>query len=206
MNKTTDDYFIVLIPTRDGKAFIDMVDLLEKVGYALGRETLIVNCDGTTYWDARNNCIEKLRKALRIYGISTVKGTAKILWCDSDLLIDEPLDKLVGYFMDSDKTGIPFAANYKTTFPGGVVNTVMLPTGDGNYKTLTDSELDVLKYGVNRTGMVAGLGFYYGFVPLDYQYHVYPPYKTEDICFYIDNKVEFRLVPIKLLHNKNVMI
>ena len=202
------DYLVILIPSRDGRAFVDTVAALCLAAASLKKEPLIVCCDGLTYWDARNNVIAKLARHLKNFNIKH-ENIIRALWVDNDILIQESVDMLTMHIVWADTNDCNIVANYKTTWgPGQVANTIMFSNqdGTGTYRNVTDEELEGLSDRTPQIGMVGGLGFYYGNVPLDYEYRIYPPYMTEDICFYCDNKVYLTYLPIKLLHSKQVFL
>ena len=204
--KTTDDFFIILCPSRDGKMFADTVHILECVARRMGKESMVICSDGLTFWDARNNVIQKFKKACRIYGIQ-ITTPIRALWIDNDILIDESIDDLYNILGSSDAGGLNIIANYKTTWTdGNVANTIMFPLNDGTYRTATDAELKDLCKQYPPPKIVGGLGFYYGDVPTGYKYGIREPYQTEDIPFFLDAVRNIQYVPIKLLHNKNVML
>lgn len=54
---------------------------------------------------------------------------------------------------------------------------------------------------------MAGLGFYYGDIPLDYVFHEGIPYTGEDLNFFHDNKsLEPRLAPLYVEHIKQAVL
>jgi hypothetical protein len=51
---------------------------------------------------------------------------------------------------------------------------------------------------------LAGLGFYYGDIPLQYEFHEGNPYTGEDLNFFHDNALHIRLAPLYLEHLKSM--
>ena len=203
------DYLVILIPSRDGRAFVDTVAALCLAAASLKKEPLIVCCDGLTYWDARNNVMLKLRRTLKDFNIEVEGGDIRGIWCDNDILIQESVASLAMEMRAADIRGANILGNYKTTWGAGrLANTIMFPNSDGTYRNATDSELDeiLLPDGHIPKGMVGGLGFYYGRIPFDYEYHIEGIYKTEDIVFFLNNDIRPEYVPIKLLHSKQVFL
>jgi len=81
-----------------------------------------------------------------------------------------------------------------------IIKKVPLPNSGIRTEMLTQTELEKIKP-YDEVGL-AGLGFYYGDIPLTYAFHEGNPHIGEDLNFFHDNDLHVRLAPLYLEHLK----
>jgi hypothetical protein len=200
----TED-FVVMSMSRYGEGITKTFRSLLETAQLLGRNYRAIDISG-------NGGIPQLRTELfktarRELGVNTVRG----LMFDSDIYFNQP-DVLADYIMAADASGFDLAADYPhlreqvtscmelehTTYyrekKPGLAGT-LVPYSDEEYDALPDlAEVSD-----------AGLGFFYGTLPLDYRFHAAA--NGEDINFFLDNEIHPHLMKkLRLGHLKPVLV
>jgi hypothetical protein len=215
------DFFIVLIPSRTRKFFINTAFILSGINEDLGKLLLVMTSGAPTFEGSRTACLVQLKDELDSKGIEH-GPTVRALCIDDDILIDEPIGRVSEIIRKADELGANIVANYRIPWKGQyIVNAIGIADGNGNPHFATNEQLAALKnFDRLPAGSHSGLGFYYGDVPLDYKYHYDHATEeqianaksfsemphAEDVNFYYDNKILLSYVDIRLRHEKNLLL
>lgn len=199
-----DDLFITLIPSNSRKADIYTIKKLTYLANLLGKIdlTLIVNKQGVSR--ARTELLIQLKEKLKELGVKH-NGYVKALWFDDDIVMDLAVDlKLIlSSIKSANENDYNLIANYKYPYDEQLRN-VLFHKAEKGYIPYTDAELEVMPNLAELKDSVAGLGFYYGYTPLNYSFH--DDRIGEDINFFEENNIDLRLLKIKLFHEKKVYV
>ncbi|MEM3264680.1 MAG: hypothetical protein QXH07_01870, partial [Thermoplasmata archaeon] len=131
----------------------------------------------------------------------------RMLWIDSDIMLKNPMQfsEVIKYAYEKDYN---IVGNYHNIHGDKVTNTIY-KRGKTDYMwdSLTDSDIEKLCKDQNTDYPIiegAGLGFYYGRVPIDYKFH--QDKQGEDFWFYTDcDFYQFRLASkLELAHWKEI--
>jgi hypothetical protein len=203
-----EDFFIILLPSKSDKMFIATAFTLACLPDELGKLPLVAKSGAPTYDGARNGCVQKLKEVLEKHNIGH-GPVVRALWMDDDMLIDEPLGRVVEAIKKAEELHANIVANYKIIWTGQkIINALGLAStidGKGDAYFATDEQLEKLKnFEKLPPGSHCGLGFYYGDLPLDYKFHY--DTKAEDVHFFQENKIELTYVDLLLRHDKHVLI
>lgn len=203
-----DDFFFLLIATGSGNGDIITNMQLAQLPNLMGKQLMPIISYGKGIPASRTALLKNLKNFLDENKIEH-KGKARVLMWDDDLIMDRKYDlkELAETFIKADKEGWNLIGNYKVfneQAPGGVTNVMMHTNGDMAKCFYTQEEIDKLKTFDVLKDTACGLGFYYGEVDLDYEYHY--DHVPEDVGFFVDNKQELRFVKIKLGHKKTTII
>ena len=185
----------VLIPTVNGSADVSTIHVLDTVIRGLNREPVFITSMGNKgISNTRTWLFESVKRLLEANGFKDKVARGFII--DSDIcLLGPDSQKVFNYVLEADAQKRNFVIPYN--FPSGQIsvfkenenkNLIMLDKGDA----LPDYT------------KCAGLGFYYGDIPLDYVFHN-DVNAGEDVYFFLDNfKLEQNKVikDIRLLHKK----
>lgn len=161
---------------------------------AVGRRGHYVQNGGFGYAKARTNLF---KSAYKIYKTNVVRG---FLLDDDIRFVDQPA--LEHVIQTADKNSWNVVAPYRTkTGRFSIIKTIPPRPSGTTTEMLTEAELAEIKpYSEIE---MAGLGFYYGDIPLDYEFREGNPYTGEDLNFFHDNKqLHPRLAPLFLEHLK----
>lgn len=203
-NLSLDDLFITLIPSNSRKADIYTIKKLTYLANLMGKIdlTLIVNKQGVSR--ARTELLTQLKQKLKELNVKHT-GFVKALWFDDDIIMDLSTDMklLVNSIIEADKNDYNLTANYKYPFDEQLRN-VIFHKAEKGYTPYSDVELDVMQNLAELKDSVAGLGFYYGYTPLNYAFH--DDRIGEDINFFEENNIDLRFLKIRLFHEKKVYI
>ena len=136
-------------------------------------------------------------------------GKIRALLLDDDIILPTNLDLrvIVDAFKKADENNWNLIANYRvqhTATENGMVNVMMKKRKDDQYSFYSNSDLAKLKTFDELPDTVSGLGFYYGEINLDYQFHYDD--RPEDINFFRDNKIKLRYLDLRLYHEKKIYI
>jgi hypothetical protein len=217
-----EDFFIVLLPSRTRQFFINTALILAEVHHDLDKLLLMIPSGAPGGFAAvRQGCVDKLKETLDEKGIAH-GPVVRALWLDDDILIDEPISRVSAAIKKADEIHANIVANYRIPWHNDtIVNSIGLPGPDGVPHFATSEELAALKNWQQLPPRShAGLGFYYGDVPLDYKYHYdyaskedqlkakswFDLPKAEDVNFYYDNKITLTYVDLTLKHDKHVLL
>jgi hypothetical protein len=160
--------------------------------------TMYIQNGGLGYAHARNVVFaDALDKIQRI----KVRGS---LLDDDVKLTDQPqLDKIIKY---ADEKNYNVVAPYRTLGNRLSIVKRIPPKPNGtSTEMLTEEEARQIK--PFERIQLAGLGFYYGWIPLDYKFHEGIPYIGEDLNFFEENpQLEPRLAPLYVEHLKTASL
>ena len=206
----SSELFIILIPTISNSIDIDTAFILAETGYISRKRHFIAadNTGGIGAWNTRNKVIDVLKKQLDEHNI-TYGNTIRALWFDDDICILDHPKKLADMIVEADRQNYNIVANYHNIWKGTeMINTIFKPDLEvaGMYKSLNLEELDSFKmFDLLPEDYVAGLGFYYGDIPLDYKYHAFDKRSKfgEDFNFYRENSLQLRFADVRLEHRKS---
>lgn len=193
MEYVKNELLPVLIPTPNGNMPIKTMMSLFQTAYLLKRAIEPFSEAGNLGIPAaRTHLFKKTREFYDNQNV--IRG----LMIDSDIVFDRP-DILAEYIEIADKNNWNLVGNYMHRNTNKLENTVyyrdenqaFLPYTIEQYKELDD--LSVIES--------AGLGFYYGDLPLNYKFH--SSFNGEDVNFFDDNKLEIRIMKkLNLGHQK----
>lgn len=182
----------VIVPTRDEQGLVARsVATIWNVLWSLGKYPVYVHASCHGYAQVRTDSFREARK--------NVEGDrCRGLMIDDDILVMDA-HALLNAIVKADQNKWNIIAPYRNK-EGGVV----ICKTDG--KMITVDEYRQLKP-YDRVPM-AGLGFYYGDIPLTYEFHADgKPYAGEDLNFWYDNPdLKPRIAPITLKHLKVMAI
>jgi hypothetical protein len=182
----------VICPTRDEQgAVARSVAVIFNTIFASGRLPLYVHASCVGYARVRTNSFLEARKYV---DQDVVRG----ILIDDDILVQDS-DTLFDAMKIADKNGWNIVAPYRTKN-----NQVCLCNEAGDMMSVEDFK-KVKPY--DRIPM-AGLGFYYGDIPLKYEFHADgKPFHGEDLNFWYDNpQLQPRVAPIPIKHLKVIPI
>lgn len=195
----------ILCVTRDEQgAVATTVATIYAALYCLRKTPHYLQTGALGYAKARTNLSQE---AMQTYGTKRIRG---FLLDDDVRLLDQK--RLQAVIAMADKNNWNVVGAYRTKSGRFSIVKRLPDTADGGRRTemITQEELAAIKpYDKlqvinhdNSPGM-AGLGFYYGDIPLDYEFHEGNPYTGEDLNFFHDNpSLEARLAPLYLEHLK----
>jgi hypothetical protein len=202
-----EDFFFLIVPTTSGKADINTLWRLCLLPAMLQKAFFPLTVAGKGVTIARTTAFSELQAQLDRLGVQHGGKVRAMLW-DDDLIINPAYDlrKLAASMMEADKHGWNLIGNYKVrqTHELHAANVLMHHSGRGMVEAYTNEELAELKNLQELPDTVSGLGFYYGWIDLDYKFHY--DEIPEDVNFFIDQKLLVRYVDVPLLHEKRVLI
>ena len=194
-NKSIYSICPVLIPTLDGSADVSTIHVLDTVIRGLNREPVYITSMGNKgISNTRTWLFKSVKRLFEANGFKS--NVARGFIIDSDIcLLGPDSQKIFNYVLDADTEKRNFVIPYN--FPSGQISV---------FKENENKNLEMLDRGdkLPEFTKCAGLGFYYGDIPLDYVFHN-DVYAGEDVYFFLDNfKLEQNKVvkDIKLLHKK----
>lgn len=182
----------VICPTRDEQgAVARSVAILWNVIFATGNLPCYIHASCVGYARVRT---ESFQEAYRSLGVDITRG---FLIDDDILLTDE--NALYDAVKIADKNKWNIVAPYRTKS-----NRVCICDETGEMLTAEQ----YAKLGAYAPVPMAGLGFYYGDIPLTYEFHSDgKPFAGEDLNFFYDNpKLQPRVAPIPNKHLKVIGI
>lgn len=181
----------ILIPTRDYKTVGQT--LMNLIVATLTTETIPDVCFSyeSTLFGART-------KLLSGFNQRYPKGTRGFM-IDSDIMVLNTAEELSSIISFADRNGYNIVGNYRKADGANVIKL----TDD---HTMTMEEYDKLDNYSEITSNVCGLGFYYGYIPPNYEFHA-DAHVGEDVYFFRENELHPRLCKtLKLGHMKEVLI
>jgi hypothetical protein len=203
-----EDFFFIIVPTAAGKADIETIFKLSTIPVFLNKRLFPVISYNKGISASRTNAFNLAKNNLDRMGVKHGGKIRALLW-DDDLLLPRNLDLriVVDTFKKADENNWNLIANYRvqhTATENGMVNVMMKRKKDDQYSFYSDEELSKLKTFDELPDTVSGLGFYYGEINLDYQFHYDD--RPEDINFFRDNKIPLRYLDLRLYHEKKIYI
>lgn len=203
-----EDFFFIIVPTAGGKADIETIFKLSTIPVFLNKRLFPIISYNKGISASRTNAFNLARNNLDKMGVKHGGKIRALLW-DDDLLLPRNLDLriVVDTFKKADENNWNLIANYRvqhTATENGMVNVMMKRKKDDQYSFYSDEDLAKLKTFDELPDTVSGLGFYYGEINLDYQFHYDD--RPEDINFFRDNKIQLRYLDLRLYHEKKIYI
>src|SRR5689334_14749346 len=177
----------VIVPTRDEQGAVGRsVAVLWNVIFSLGRFPCYVHASCHGYARVRTDSFKEARKHV---DADVVRG----FLLDDDILLTNE-DALYDAVKTADKNGWNIVAPYRTKH-----GHVCLCDETGTMLSIEQFK-QLTPYAPIP---LAGLGFYYGDIPLTYEFHADgKPFLGEDLNFFYDNKLNVRVAPIPNKHLK----
>lgn len=158
------------------------------------RTPIYIQNGGLGYAHARNVLFRDARQKL---GTRLVRG----FLLDDDIVLKDQkeLERVLAH---ADKQHWNVVAPYRALNNRfSILKTIPVQANGTSTEMLTEGELSKIQPWEHI--QLAGLGFYYGDIPLDYVFHEGDPYVGEDLNFFHENAhLETRLAPIYLEHIK----
>jgi len=193
-----EDYMPILIPTLDRRAAVETISAVVSAGIAYGKNPLVILSSDSGLLLSRSVNFFNLSEMLKI---NKTRG----FMIDSDIAYIS--GNIVEYIKRADKERVSFVAPYRIIFKGQIKYALSL---DGI--NVIDEE-EFKKLNDWQEIKTAGLGFYYGDLPLDYTFRLSGEVKKgahitgEDFNFFLDNNIKPRLAKnIVLGHLKQIVL
>jgi hypothetical protein len=188
----------ILCPTREHQgAMARTIVMLMNTIYKLGGSPAYFQTSAHGYAFVRTNLFQVVMEELKC---ETVRG----FMIDDDILVTTPCEELCEIITKAETEHLNIVGPYKTS---NVKDewAIMHPPGhmrEFNMFTQADFEAGEPWSPI----WAAGLGFYYGDLPLTYRFHERPPYDGEDINFFAENDLHPVVAPVSLYHCKRVLL
>jgi hypothetical protein len=182
----------VIVPTRDEQGLVGRTTAcLWNVLHNMGKEPIYIHASCIGYARVRTDSFIECRKF-----VDTDRPRGFMI--DDDILtIDQ--DGIMKAIIKADQNKWNLVGPYRTKN-----DRICLCHADGEMMKLDDYK----KLKPYERVAMAGLGFYYGDLPLKYQFHADgQPFLGEDLNFWFDNQdLEPRVAPVQLKHLKVMAI
>lgn len=179
----------VLCATRDFQgAVAETIVTIWNVLWQLNMEPMYVQMQSHGYAFVRANLFRELREGLKV---NKIRG----FMIDDDILLKSNMQKhLSAAIQTADAYQWNFVSPYRTR--DGYVTIL-----DDQHQMMTPAQVGMLRPWDRITN--AGLGFYYGDLPLDYKFHEGGVFGGEDLNFFWENpQLEPRIFDLGLKHLK----
>ena len=190
-----DKIRLLIIPDKDGRVVAQTLKTVLDTIYIGGHVPAQATVESSVLIpNVRTEGFKLLRNALQI-------ENARGFLVDSDIYTAFNADTLIKYVEEADKKHYNFVLPYKQLSGNYSI------FKDKTFTELTETELSKMKDWQRIEA--AGLGFYYGDLPLSYEFRFGTGNKFvgEDIMFFQDNNLKPRIVKsLKLYHIKSVKI
>ncbi len=183
----------IICPTREEQgAIARSVAILYSVVFSRGKLPCYVHANCYGYARVRTNSFLEARKSLG--GVDTARG----FLIDDDILLTD-MNALHDACEIADKNKWNIVVPYRSTN-----GKIVVCKDDG--EMMTPDEFKLLK--PYQTVPYAGLGLYYGDIPLTYEFHADgKPFAGEDLNFFYDNAyLKPRIAPVPVKHCKVIPI
>jgi hypothetical protein len=188
----------VIVPTRSEQGAIGRtVALLWSVLYKMGYEPMYVHACAHGYALVRTLCFKEAQKKLN--GVKVARG----MLLDDDVLINNA-QQLYDVLHYADKNDLNIVAPLMMATGKWTYVHEPVPKDNDKFEMYTSEDIDKLK--PYDKLWAAGLGFYYGTLPLDYTFHSDKPYQGEDINFFRENDLDVRHAELRLYHAKTILL
>ena len=177
----------VICPTREYQgAPAQSIATIWNALWCLNREPAYVQAGAHGYAFVRNSTMQQLKKTWN-------KEVLRCLLIDDDIMITQQ-EALMEAILMADRWGWNFVSPYRVKD-----GKVTICHANGVMMT-QDEYLKITSWDIVEN---AGLGFYYGDVPLDYVFHEGGKHAGEDLNFFADNPwIKPRFVDLGLIHLK----
>lgn len=181
----------VVCATRDARgAVAQSIVTIWNALFLMGREPIYVQFEAHGYAFVRAGVFRQLKQELMT---DRVRG----IMIDDDILIQDQ-EGLIKAIATADMYGWNFVAPYRVRD-----GYVALAHEDGSLYTVAETKA------LRPWDRVpnAGLGFYYGWLPIDYKFHEDGAFGGEDLNFFWDNQwIEPRVYGLRLKHLKTMAL
>jgi hypothetical protein len=125
------------------------------------------------------------------------------LLLDDDIWVDDA-QELAAIFTTADANGWNIVGPYMLADKSMSILTPPTEPGGNPHRMTVEEVADLDEY---SNIWAAGLGFYYGDLPLEYKFHEGNPWVGEDLNFFCDNpQLETRVAPMRVLHAKTFLV
>lgn len=203
-----EDFFFIIMPTAGGKADIETLWKWSTIPVFLNKRLFPITVYNKGISASRTAAFNAAKNILDKMGVKH-GGKIRALLLDDDIILPRNLDLniIVNAFKKADENNWNLIANYRvqhTATESGTTNVMMKRKENDQYSFYSDEDLAKLKTFDELPDTVSGLGFYYGEINLDYQFHYDD--RPEDINFFRDNKIPLRYLDLRLYHEKKIYI
>lgn len=203
-----EDFFFIIMPTAGGKADIETLWKWSTIPVFLNKRLFPITVYNKGISASRTAAFNTAKNTLDKMGVKH-GGKIRALLLDDDIILPRNLDLrvIVDAFKKADENNWNLIANYRvqhTAVENGMANVMMKRKKNDQYSFYSDEDLAKLKTFDELPDTVSGLGFYYGEINLDYQFHYDD--RPEDINFFRDNKISLRYLDLRLYHEKKIYI
>lgn len=203
-----EDFFFIIMPTAGGKADIETLWKWSTIPVFLNKRLFPITVYNKGISASRTAAFNTAKNTLDKMGVKH-GGKIRALLLDDDIILPRNLDLrvIVDAFKKADENNWNLIANYRvqhTAVEDGMANVMMKRKKNDQYSFYSDEDLAKLKTFDELPDTVSGLGFYYGEINLDYQFHYDD--RPEDINFFRDNKISLRYLDLRLYHEKKIYI
>jgi len=203
-----EDFFFIIMPTAGGKADIETLWKWSTIPVFLNKRLFPITVYNKGISASRTAAFNTAKNTLDKMGVKH-GGKIRALLLDDDIILPRNLDLrvIVDAFKKADENNWNLIANYRvqhTAVEDGMANVMMKRKKNDQYSFYSDEDLAKLKTFDELPDTVSGLGFYYGEINLDYQFHYDD--RPEDINFFRDNKIPLRYLDLRLYHEKKIYI
>ena len=214
-------------PSHDGRTLHVTIQTLSMVSQALQRPLMTSTTGGIGQAVAMNGMVRSFDNTLKNMGLDSLieyrgrkkERVVRVLWVEDDIFLDPGQAVEIAYMIrKADQNNWNMVAPYTTGFrDGGEFNWVYFKMP--NQKTgeigrpFTEDEIRALKPYDPLNGL-AGLGFYYGDLYLDYVWYEgtynghdrfgLPSYSGIDWNYFLDNNIQLHHYPLVVGHEKPV--
>ena len=192
-------YRPIITPTRSFQgAMARSISTLYNMFYALGKAPVYLQSTGAGFAAARTASFELTQEVFR--GKAVMRG----LMLDDDMWVDDA-QGLSEIITMADNNGWNIVVPYM--LGDNIHMSILEAPREGEsipYKLTVDEVADLDEY---SKIWAAGLGFYYGDLPLEYKFREGKPWIGEDLNFFCDNpQLETRVAPARVKHAKTLLI
>lgn len=203
-----EDFFFIIVPTASGKADIQTLWQLSTIPVFLNKKLFPITVYNKGIPESRTTAFSTTKDTLDRMGVKHGGKIRALLW-DDDLILPRNIDlsTIIDAFKKADENNWNLVANYRvgnSSSKDCIANVMMKRQKNDQYRFYSDEELAKLKTFDPLPDTVSGLGFYYGEINLNYQFHYDD--RPEDINFFRDNKIELRYFDLRLYHEKKIYI
>jgi hypothetical protein len=186
-------YIFILAPTRYGFRYLKTMLVIRRAIELAGKIPFQISmtCD-KGFCQSRNQVMRELHFAL--IGLKIKTDSVRAFWLDDDIEIDKSFEpwRLAKAILVADYKGLNLIGNYKNEFGKNLLKTT-------DAVNLSDNEIAGFQDFQELPGIIGGLGFYYGDVPVNYSFNLS---RVDDWQFYLDSFIKLNFLNIPLLHNK----
>jgi hypothetical protein len=198
-----DLYLPMLTPTRDNTMDDQLTLNCISIAQMLKKEYIRVTATASTIHAARSEAFRLLKKSIKEqlgYDVSNVRG----MLVDSDIRWDGSENSRIVEEMKKADEG-----KYNFVLPYRIRDEVSILSKTVNTNPQAYHRIPIMQYLTEwenyKDADVAGLGFYYGDLPLDYVFH-FTDY-GEDMNFFLDNNIKPKVVnSINIFHVKKMLL